>query len=55
VDLTDYALFEACLDGPGICHGAGACNPPGTANTDLDDDGDADLRDAALFFAAFAP
>ena len=49
VTMADFALFADCLTGP---DGAGL--EPGCEAADLDDDGDSDLRDIAMFQAAFA-
>jgi hypothetical protein len=47
VDLSDFALFQLCFNGP---------NRPissGCANADFDADGDADLSDFAVFQGCF--
>ncbi len=48
VNLTDYVALAACLQGPGVPY-LPECTP-----LDLDPDGDLDLRDFALFQAAFS-
>ena len=46
IDLDDYVLLEAALDGPGV--------PPSNAEADLDGDGDCDVADFALFARNFS-
>jgi hypothetical protein len=48
VDLTDFALFQLCFNGPNL--------PPGhycSVRADFDDDGDVDLTDFAVFQGCF--
>ena len=45
VDLEDYVLLAAAMDGPGLA--------PGDSNADLNGDGDCDLDDFAAFAASF--
>jgi hypothetical protein len=49
VDLDDYALFAACLNGPDMAPATGC-----TVNADLDADTDVDLDDFAVFTASFS-
>ncbi len=49
VDVNDYAIWSACLGGPG------AAIPIGCTSSDLEADGDVDLKDAGLFQNLFAP
>jgi hypothetical protein len=46
-DLSDYAILEGCLDGPGVPY-AGGCSL-----TDMDVDGDVDLGDFSVFSLCF--
>jgi len=55
VDHQDWYGFFACFTGPDVCQANPACNPPGVADSDLNLDGDVDLRDAGVFVNAFAP
>jgi Tol biopolymer transport system component len=48
VDLTDYAAFLTCYNGPAQPPGAPGCDP-----TDFDHDGDVDLSDYGTFLACF--
>ncbi|NLX13507.1 MAG: hypothetical protein GXY44_07630 [Phycisphaerales bacterium] len=43
VDQDDYALFKACISGPGIPYG------PNCADRDFDEDGDVDQDDFGIF------
>jgi len=45
VDLDDYAVLAAAMNGPG--------QAPGNPQADLDDDGDADIDDFAIFAASY--
>ncbi|MCH7700521.1 MAG: VCBS repeat-containing protein [Planctomycetes bacterium] len=47
IDLSDYAAFQDCLSGPGVCA------DPGCAVMDFEDDCDVDLDDFARFQRAF--
>ena len=50
IDLTDYALFTDCLTGPG----GGPYSPDDACSvSDIDQDGDVDLFDAANLMIAF--
>jgi uncharacterized lipoprotein YddW (UPF0748 family) len=48
VDLTDFALFQSCFNGPNRPSAAGC-----PANSDFDGDEDVDLTDFAIFQACF--
>jgi len=53
VDLTDYTLFAACLDGPGDMVPPAGCTSASFARADLDGDHDVDVADAGWFQVAF--
>ncbi|HOW19468.1 MAG TPA: dockerin type I repeat-containing protein, partial [Phycisphaerae bacterium] len=48
VDLTDFALFQICFNGPNSAPG-----PKCAVNADFDGDGDVDLADFAAFQKCF--
>ncbi|MBU0717891.1 MAG: hypothetical protein KJ749_06540 [Planctomycetes bacterium] len=50
VDLDDYARFAECIAGPGITTPPLACEAEDFARADVDDDGDVDLNDCAVFW-----
>ena len=45
VDLEDFTIFEAAMNGPN--------QPPGQPEADLDTDGDCDVSDLEIFAASF--
>ena len=53
VDADDFALFAACMPGPDITVPPGGCDPTHFGNSDLDNDGDADLADFAIMNRQF--
>jgi len=55
IDATDFAVFANCLAGPDVTTVPEGCTPAQFAGSDLDDDSDVDLRDAAIFQTLFAP
>ncbi len=52
LDLDDYALFAACLAGPGVTSPPGGCSESQFGRADLDDDLDVDVLDFASFQSA---
>jgi hypothetical protein len=48
VDLSDFAFFQACFNGPNRPSPLAECEP-----SDLDDDADVDLSDFSRFQACF--
>ena len=55
IDAADFAVFANCLAGPDVTTVPEGCTPAQFAGSDLDDDDDVDLRDAAIFQTLFAP
>ena len=53
VDALDYAVFCACLAGPGVTTPEPACPADAFDLCDVDDDGDVDLRDYSAFEVLF--
>ncbi len=53
VDLDDFAIVAACLDGPDELTPPGGCSPGDFADADQDSDGDVDLDDFALLQLEF--
>jgi glucosylceramidase len=49
VDLADFAVFGACLGGPGSASVPAGCSASDFADSDLDADGDVDATDYATF------
>ncbi len=53
IDLADYDAVATCMAGPDVAAPPGGCSAADFANADLDDDGDVDLSDAAVFQQVF--
>ena len=55
VDLDDYAVFAACLNGPEVSTPPAGCTPEEFDLADLLGDNDVDLGDFGEFCQAFSP
>ncbi|UCG17223.1 MAG: phosphodiester glycosidase family protein [Phycisphaerales bacterium] len=54
VDLGDYTLFVACLNGPDVATPPPGCDPTDFSDADFDGDDDVDLRDVSTFQDEFS-
>jgi hypothetical protein len=53
VDLDDFRIVDACLNGPDVATPPVGCSPANFADADLDGDNDVDLRDVDTFWVNF--
>ena len=53
VDLTDFAVFAGCMNGPESSTPPPGCDPGDFTNADLDDDDNVDLADFGVFQFVF--
>ena len=55
VELADWTVFATCTGGPGVGTPPAGCSAARFAGADLDNDGDVDLTDTAIFQRLFTP